>query len=430
MAASPDDPTAARRDAARSPRTAAGGGAPCAHAACGDVPRLTPESARERAAELVPALARRAAYAERLRRVPDETIEDLRRTGLLRLVQPARYGGSQLDLGTYLDVVLTLSTGCASTGWVYTNLASHAWSIALFDARAQDDVWGDDPDACAATGLAFPCGKARAVDGGYRLSGRWPFGSGVDASSWMMVGAMLERPGGGAPERRFFLVPAPDFRHLDNWHAMGLAATGSHDVEIVDAFVPEHRTLSAEHFASGRDTPGARGYGDPLYDTPPYTAFSYVLCTIPIGAARAAVEQFTDGVRARAGTYTGVRVAELANVQARIAEAAACAEFAEGIVRRDWQALDDDVRHARPIDVPTRLRWKRNAAFATSLAVRAVDALMPAAGAGGLMASSPLQRQFRDVHAASAHIGLAWDVHASAWAQSALGLALPPGMLL
>jgi 3-hydroxy-9,10-secoandrosta-1,3,5(10)-triene-9,17-dione monooxygenase len=392
-------------------------------------PRLTAQQARQLAADMAPRLARRAAQAESLRRVPQETIDELRDSGLLRLMQPARFGGSELGLDALMNVVMEIAKGCASTAWVYSNLASHNWNIGQCELQAQVDIWGEDPDACTATGLAFPCGRARRVEGGYRLTGRWPFGSGVDASTWMFVGALTEQPA-GAPERRFFLVPQPDFRHLDNWQSLGLCGTGSHDVEIADAFVPEHRTISAEVFAAGQNVPGAKLYDNPLYAMPTFAAFAYVLCAIPVAAAAGAVEQFTQGMRARASTYTGARVAELASVQARIAEAAACAEFAETVVRRDWQELEAGVHQGQYPSIETKLRWKRNAAFATSLAVRAVDTLMPAAGAGGLNMNAPLQRQFRDIHAAAAHIALTWDVHAAAYGQSALGLPQQAGLLL
>ncbi|MCP5266211.1 MAG: acyl-CoA dehydrogenase family protein [Burkholderiaceae bacterium] len=392
-------------------------------------PRLSAAEARRLAREMAPRLAERAAEAERQRRCPQETIDELHESGLLRIMQPARFGGSELGLDAHLNVVYELAKGCASTAWSYSNLASHAWNIGQFELQAQEDVWGDDPDAVAATGLAFPCGKARPVDGGYRVSGYWPFASGVDAASWMLVGALTERSG-SAPERRFFLVPREDFEQKNNWEALGLCATGSHDVEVPETFVPEHRSISAELFAAGRDVPGAKLYDNPIFATPTFAAFSYVLCVIPIGVAAAAVEQFTQAMRARAGTYTGARLAELGPVQARIAEASACAEFAETVVRRDWRELEEGVRNGVYPSMETKLRWRRNSAFATTLAVRTVDTLMPAAGAGGLNMNLPLQRQFRDIRAGAAHIGLTWDVHAAAYGQSALGLEPAGGLLL
>ncbi|MBL8386169.1 MAG: acyl-CoA dehydrogenase family protein [Burkholderiales bacterium] len=392
-------------------------------------PVLSAAQARAAAEALVPRLAERAAAAEAQRRVPRESIDELLDCGLMRMLQPRRFGGSELGLDVFLDVVMTLCRGCASTAWVYSNLASHAWNIGQFELQAQEEVWGPDPRALAATGLAFPCGRATPAPGGYRLTGRWPFASGVDASTWMLVGGMAEQPG-GAPERRFFLVPQADFRSLDNWHAYGLGATGSHDVEIKDAFVPAHRSVSAEVFAAGQNLPGARVHDTTLFRIPNFAAFAYILSIVPLGTAKAAVETFIAGMRQRAGTYTGVRVAELGPVQARIAEAASCVEFAETVLRRDWRELEDGVAAGQYPGMETKLRWKRNVAFATQLAVRAIDALMPAAGAGGLTLNLPLQRQFRDIHAASAHIALTWDVHAAAYGQSALGLQPQGGLLL
>ena len=394
-----------------------------------DVKALSAAEALAAAAALVPRLAERAAECEALRRVPDETVADLHASGLMRLMQPKRFGGSELGIEALLEVVLELCKGCASTAWVYSNLASHAWNIGQFELQAQQDVWTDDPNALAATGLAFPCGKATPVEGGYRVSGRWPFASGVSASTWMLVGAMTEQAG-GAPSPRFFLVPQPDFRSLDDWQAYGLTGTGSHNVEVNDVFVPAHRSMSAEVFANGQNVPGAQVYANRLFQTPTFAAFAYVLSIVPLGAAKAAVEQFTQGMRQRAGTYTGVRVAELGPVQARIAEAAACVEFAEVVMRRDWRELTSGVEAGQFPSMETKLRWKRNVAFAAGLMVRAIDTLMPAAGAGGLSSNAPLQRQFRDIHAASAHIALTWDVHAAAYGRSALGLQPPGGLLL
>ena len=161
-----------------------------------DVKCLSAGEALAAAVALVPGLAARAASCEAQRRVPDGTVAELHASGLMRLMQPARFGGSELGIEPLLDVVLELCKGCASTAWVYANLASHAWNIGQFELQAQEDVWREDPNALAATGLAFPCGKATPVDGGYRVSGCWPFASGVDAATWMLVGAMAGQPGG------------------------------------------------------------------------------------------------------------------------------------------------------------------------------------------------------------------------------------------
>jgi 3-hydroxy-9,10-secoandrosta-1,3,5(10)-triene-9,17-dione monooxygenase len=393
------------------------------------VPALTAAGALARTRDLVPRLAARAQACEDLRRCPDETIAELHASGLMRLMQPRRFGGSELGVGAVLDITLEMAKACPSTTWVWLNLATHSWNLAQFDLRAQEDVWNANPNALAATGLAFPCGRARPVEGGYAVSGKWPFGSGVDAAQWMLVGAMTERDGAAA-ERRFFLVPQADFRSLDNWRAYGLAGSGSHDVEVTEAFVPEHRSLAAEVFAAGHDVPGAKVHANPLYRLPTFATFGFFLAMVPIGAARGALEQYVEATRKRAGTYTGARLAELAPLQIRIGEASACVDLAETQLRADLAELTRLVEAGIPPPIEAKLRWKRNLAFEVQLCTRAVDTLMAASGAGGLYTDLPLQRQFRDVHAAAAHIALTWDVQAAAFGQHALGVPMQAGLLL
>ncbi len=390
---------------------------------------LTAAEAREAVAALVPRLKARAAQCEALRRAPDETIAELHAAGLMRLMQPRTFGGSGLGIDTIVDAAIEMCRGCASTTWVWMNLVTHSWNIGQFAIEAQHDVWDADPHALAGTGLAFPAGKAHKVDGGYCVTGKWPFGSGVDAATWMLVGAMIERDD-GPTTRRFFLIPQADFRSLDNWHAYGLTGSGSHDVEVINVFVPTHRSIDAELFATGLQTPGGIAHGCLPYLMPPFPAFGFALGVIPLGAAKAAIEEFVSITRQRAGTYTGTRLAELTPLQIRIAEAYACVDLYERTLRADMAELIETVKRGESPSVEARLRWKRNLAFGVSLATRAVDTLMAASGAGGLSSDGALQRHFRDVHASAAHIALTWDVQAAAYGQHALGLPLPPSMLL
>jgi 3-hydroxy-9,10-secoandrosta-1,3,5(10)-triene-9,17-dione monooxygenase len=394
---------------------------------------LTADTALEQARVLRPRIAERAARCEAIRRCPEETIAELHASGLMRVMQPKRYGGSELGLDVISEVSFELSRACASTAWVWLNLATHAWNIAQFGAQAQEDVWGSNVDAVAATGLAFPCGRAEPVSGGFRVSGRWPFGSGVDAADWMIVGATTATPGaqaGDKPERRFFLVPKSDFRSLDNWHALGLTGTGSHDVEVKDAFVPTHRTVAAELLASGYDSPGAKLSSAAIYRLPAYAAFGFGLAGVPLGAARAALQDYLEGTRKRVATYGSGRLAELGPVQARIAEASASIAFAEHAFRANLLELNRLTETGVPIDNGTKLRWKRDLAFGVTLCKRAIETLMAASGAAGLSMDQPLQRHFRDIQAAGAHIGLTWDVQAAAYGRDALGVPMDPNTLI
>jgi len=377
---------------------------------------------------MVPQLAERAAHCESLRRCPDETIAAFYDTGLMQMMQPRRYGGSELNIDVAGEVAQTLAGGCASSSWVWLNLATHSWNIGQFGQEAQDDVWGADNRAVAATGLAFPCGRAERVAGGYRLSGRWPFGSGVDSATWMIAGAMVAQAD-KTEERRWFLVPKAEFTSLGNWQAFGLAGTGSNDVEMRDVFVPEHRTVRPELLASGIDAPGASLSDSPVYRLPAYSAFGFALAAVPLGAARAALDRFTSSFRERAGTFSGARLAELSPVQLRVAEAASSIAFAETAYRADIHALVTFSEAGQAVPDAVKLGWKCNLAFGVVLCKRSIESLLSASGGGGLSTGSALQRSYRDILAASSHIALNWDMQASLYGRHALGVPLDPKAL-
>lgn len=187
-----------------------------------------------RAETLVPVLQQRARACEELRRVPDETIADLHASGLFRMLQPRRVGGSELPYRALVELGAIVSEGCGSTGWVLTNLASHHWMLGMWPKEAQDEVWGAAPDALIGSAFVFPSGRARAVEGGYVLSGRWPFSSGIDPSHWNLVGGIVRDERGRPQEHRVFLVEAKDYRIIDTWFVTGLRGTGSKDVEMTD----------------------------------------------------------------------------------------------------------------------------------------------------------------------------------------------------
>ena len=388
------------------------------------------EEALAAARLLTPRFAERAARCEELRHAPEESIAELNASGLMRMMQPRRFGGSELGQDAMFEVILEMCKGCASTAWVWFNLASHSWNIGQFGLQAQEDVWNEDPFAVASGGLAFPCGKAVKVDGGYTVSGRWPFGSGVDAATWHLVGALVDQGAGNPPERRLFLVPKSDYKSLDNWQAYGLTGSGSHDVEIKDVFVPEHRSMEGQLFARGMEVPGNQVNTSEWFRIPTFAAFGFGLAMPPIAIARTAVNEFLEGVKKRAGTYTGARLAELAPMQMRIAEATACVDFAETQLRADMAEM---IRIARARGEPSmelKMAWKRNCAFEGELCKRAIDTLMVASGAGGLSLNGRMQRHFRDIHAGTAHIAMTWDVQATAYGQNALGLPAQPGLLI
>ncbi len=369
----------------------------------------------------MPLLRGRAAETERLRRVPDETIAELHASGIFRMLQPRRVGGSELPYRALIELGAILAEGCGSTAWVVTNLASHHWMLAMWPKEAQDEIWGSSPDHLIGSALVFPGGKAVAVEGGYRLSGRWPFSSGVDSSRWNFVGGIVHDQRDKPTEQRIFLVEAQDYRVIDTWYATGLRGSGSKDIEMSDVFVPLHRSLPLSALVNG-PAPGCTVNPAPLYRLPVLGLFAYVVSGVSLGLARGAVADFIQSMKVRVGTYSGRRLADLTNLQLKIGEASALVDTAEALMLK---ACDEATRFAEEGLTPTieqRARWRRDGAYSAGLCTEAVNLLFAATGGGGVYLDQPIQRAFRDAHAANAHYALSWDVNGTQWGRIALGL--------
>lgn len=382
---------------------------------------------RSRAEALVPILRERAEEAEALRRLPDETIADLHESGLFRMLQPASVGGSELPFRALVELSAVIAEGCGSTAWVLANLAAHHWLLGMWPREAQDEIWGESPDNLIGSALIFPMGRGRKVAGGYRLSGRWSFSSGIDPSSWNMIGALVYDEETGHSETRIFLLPASDYRILDTWHVVGLIGTGSKSIEVTDAFVPAYRSLATDAVKGGPN-PGSAVNPSPLYRLPAISLFGFAIAGVSLGIARAAIAHFAETTRTRLSAYTGKNLADFATLQVHLAEAAALADAAEAVMLRD---CEEAMRIAEERGVPAALqkaRYLRDAAFAASLSTRAVDLLFTATGGGAIYAKNPIQRAFRDVHAANGHYALTWDVNGAIYGRVALGL--PPDATL
>jgi 3-hydroxy-9,10-secoandrosta-1,3,5(10)-triene-9,17-dione monooxygenase len=382
-----------------------------------------------RAEAMVPKLAERAAKAEELRRIPDETLAELHSTGLFRAFQPSGVGGSELEYGAFIDLCAILGRGCGSTSWVYGNLAVHHLMLGMWPAKAQDEIWGPSPDTLIGSSLVFPAGKAQRVAGGYRLSGRWPFSSGIDPCTWIMAGGMIPAADGkGPPEARVFLVPQAEYTVLDTWYVAGLRATGSKDIEIEDVFVPEHRTLAMDATRGG-PTPGSARNPGVLFRLPLMALFQFCITGPVLGMAQGAVQGFINKTRVRAAAYTGTKLAELPTMQVRVAEASALVDSAELIMKN---CCAEAWRITAEGSIPTieqKVRYRRDAAFAVRQCVRATDLMMEAHGGGGLYNTQAIQRAWRDAHAGAAHISFAFDAVGATYGKVMLGLPCDNNLL-
>ena len=363
---------------------------------------ISGEQLRHRARALVPVLAERGKRADELRRVPDETIADFHEAGFFRMLQPSRWGGLEVDPQVFFDVQMTLASGCPSSAWVLGVVAVHNWQLALFADKAQDDVWGKDRKTLISSSYA-PTGKVERAEGGYRVSGRWSFSSGCDHCDWAFLGGFAPTGvEGKPPEMRTFLLPKSDYRIDDVWHVAGLKATGSKDIVVENAFVPEHRT---HRLIDGfkRQSPGNALNTAPLYKLPFGQIFVRSVSTSAIGAAMGALEVYRDVAQKRIAASDASKVADDPTTQVICAEAATLIDEVKLVLHRNFDEMMALVRAGEDISIDRRVKYRYDSSNAVRKCVEAVDLLFTASGGRGIFLGNPLLRFFLDVHAARAH---------------------------
>ncbi|KDP86083.1 MULTISPECIES: acyl-CoA dehydrogenase family protein [Cupriavidus] len=355
-----------------------------------------------RAHEMIPVLAQRAGQAEAQSRIPAETVADMQAAGLFKVLQPRRYGGYELDPQTFFDIQMALAKGCMSTAWVYGVVGVHNWQLALFDDRAQQDVWGTD-NATLIASTYMPVGKVVPVDGGFRLSGHWKFSSGSELCDWIFLGGLVPpQQAGAAPEYRTFLLPRSDYTIVRNWDVLGLRATGSHDIVVDDVFVPAYRTHSAIDGAMGT-SPGLSLNKAPLYQLPFAQIFVRAVCTACIGALEGGLDDFVAYADGRVSANSGGRTAEDGGAQLACANAAAGIDEMRTILRRNFDELMATAHRGEQLDTARRLHFRYQSSQVAQRCAQLADSLLRYAGGNGIYVSNPLVRRFLDLHAARAH---------------------------
>ncbi len=378
------------------------------------------EEAIARARALLPALRSRAAAAESARVMPAETLAELHASGLLRTLQPRRWGGMEFDFIGYVDFPMELARGCASTGWNFANLQIHHWMLALYDERAQEEIWGADPDALIASGIAFPQGRGKKADGGFVISGKWNFSSCVNIAGWNML-AVTVKDGERVVDHRMCLLHKSQYEVIDDWKVLGMRSTGSMTVVAQDVFVPEYKALCMYDVRGGDKFPGARTNKNAAYQVSANPLLGHGIGACAVGNAQAALELSIDAVKERSTNYTGAKMRDFQAVQLRIGAAGSRIDAARLILRNDAMEGQDFANRKVMADNLTKLRMKRNLAHAVNLCTEAVDLLHAMAGANGIYESYPLERIFRDAHSLAGHFSFSLDAQASAWGLAALG---------
>ncbi|MCX2715055.1 3-hydroxy-9,10-secoandrosta-1,3,5(10)-triene-9,17-dione monooxygenase oxygenase subunit [Mycolicibacterium sp. J2] len=351
--------------------------------------------------DLLPKLRERAQQAEDQRQVPYETVNELDEVGFFKLLQPEQWGGLQADPTYFYEAVRRLASACGSTGWISSIIGVHNWHLALFDQKAQDEVWGDDPTVRVSSSYA-PMGAGTVVDGGYLVSGAWQWSSGSEHATWAFLGGPVIKDGRPV-DFGSFLIPRTEYTIDDVWHVVGLKATGSNTVVVKDVFVPKHRFLSYKAMNDGT----AGGYQNntaPVYKMPwgtmHPTTISAPIVGMAYGAYAAHVEH--QGKRVRAA-FAGEKSKDDPFAKVRIAEAASDIDAA-------WRQLIGNVgeeyallQAGKEIPFELRARARRDQVRATARSIASIDLLFESAGATALVSTAPLQRFWRDAHAGRVH---------------------------
>lgn len=379
---------------------------------------LTYEEAIARARMLVPAIEQRALAAEAQRRQPMETIQEFIDAGLLRMLVPRRWGGYELSIEALISSAIEIAKADASAGWCYAFLVIHGCFLAHFPEQAQRDVWTSNPDATIVT-ILTPTGLFKRVEGGYQLSGKWAWSSGVDHCQWAMLTAVPEGQD-GPPQ--VFLLPSSDYTVLDTWFVTGLSGSGSQTVEVKGQFVPEHRTILLPELMGILPPKEATNTG-PLYRRPLLSMFSLILSALLLGTTQRAYETWREINRSKSTAFTNEQVAGFTHQQIRLAEIAMDIEAAQALHRKALTILLADER-VTP-DRHTHIRVY--CAATTRLCVQAVERIYTNSGASANYNTNPLQRYWRDVHAMSVHPVLNFDKAGEAFGRAELGL--PPKSL-
>ena len=385
------------------------------------------ESLIARGHALVSDFADRASKCESDCRVSDEAVALFRETGLHKTLLPAAYGGYEMGFSAVLETSFAIGKVCASSAWVCGLYMVHSWLGGLFPKQAQDEMWGEDPGAFI-SGSYAPIGKATLVKGGYRLSGRFPFSSGSPGAAWNLCGAMLPIGPEGKPVPAFTLVPKADYKiDWESWRPVGLAGTGSFDVIVENAFVPDHRILRFSD-AVGSTAPGSESNTNPLYRISLLTGVPFALAMPSVGAAAGSFERFIDENKVRhthgAVVLGGKKIADFQTIQKRVGEAAARIDACRLVAQHAIDAAELQVRHDGKSSMAIRLLGRRSQSYIANEAKTAIDLIFDATGGRCLQHGHPLQRAWRDVAAINHHISLNFDAVMSMYGQFAFGLPL------
>lgn len=368
----------------------------------------------------VTALGERAAEAEELRRLPDDTVSDLIASGFTELLVPARFGGQEAPFPDILDPVRRLAHGCTSSAWTIGFLTLHNWMLALFGEQAQQEAFDTRPFLAPAP-LA-PTGRGLPADGGIRLSGRWSWATGVMHGNWIIVAALCGPDDGIYPA--LALLPISDVTVEDVWHTDGMRATGSNDVVATDVFVPEHRLVKVTDIYAGT-APGAGLHDSATYRWPMVPALALLAAMPALGSAERVTENYAQRLAERVLPYEGVMQKDKPIAQAHLAGAQVRLRSLRALLADTVGGIETIVVAGNAVEKPVRAQARLAAAHIVAGSRAVIGELMGAGGASIHFLSSPMQRFKRDVDVLAGHVVFDYDTSRELAGALALGMKIP-----
>lgn len=391
------------------------------------------ESIADRARAVAPALAAADARSGSLRRLSDESWNLIADTGILRALQPKRWGGGETSVVDFAEGVIEIGRSSASAGWVSSVVGVHPWQIALFSEEGQQDVWGENPARALASSYT-PTGTIEKVPGGYRVSGRWSFSSGIERCDGVILGSIdgeREINGRAYPDFISAVLNRDQYTVEDVWHTAGLKGTGSNNIVVDGVFVPAHRVQSLLEYTKGLGAPlpGQLRNSAALYRVPWAVLFNLIIAAGALGAVYGFLDLWTAETAGRRTNY-GTLLRDEAIVQDRLAEATFAIDGARLRLMRAGQEL---LEIAEANDVPSeelRAYYRWDLAKSAQSAVDAVSDLMRSASGRTAYVEHPLHGKFQDVMSASGHAFLFSDPLGRAYAGRKLGSTNVPAVHL
>jgi 3-hydroxy-9,10-secoandrosta-1,3,5(10)-triene-9,17-dione monooxygenase len=350
--------------------------------------------------------------AEKNGQLSDELVQDINDARLIQILQPKRLGGLELGFPELIEVGLVLGQYDMSAAWIANILAIHHWWGALCSPQLQDEIWGDNPHRLFADAFA-PMGTGEAVDGGYVVSGQWPFASGILWSEWYSGGTMIHTGDDQPPRYIMCFVPKSDYTVLDDWDTVGMRGTGSCSVSVDKVFVPEHRVLDLGSIIAGASIPGLEVNKGAIYQVPVVSGLAISLMPPVMGGALGALEAFKERMANRTPTFTNQKQDELATQHALLAESKVRLDFAQKMLRSyadELMTVGNSLVSDSDVDINEFIIRVAGWRAQIGKDCRAVISdLFQNGGAGSIYMDAPLQRYWRDSHALSQHLVMNHD---------------------